>query len=76
MMYQFIKYLEKFFNDDKGSPSMMRALSFIIVIAPLVYMFSACRISATEAGLIVSLVTIGTGGKAAQKYIEKLKGDK
>lgn len=76
MMYQFIKYIEKFFQDDKGSPSMMRALSLIIVIAPLVYMFTVCKMSPTEAGLIISLVTIGTGGKAAQKYIEKLKNDK
>ena len=73
-MIEFIKghisYIKQFFEDSNGNPSMMRKMSFVIVVSTLVYMFTIKEMTMVHVGLITSLITLGLGGKLMQKKVE------
>ena len=58
-----------FFKDDKGSFSMTRLCTFILVVGGLVF---AYIYPDYETGYL-GLITLGLGGKVGQKYLEKQK---
>lgn len=65
------------FNDNKGKKSMMRKLTYLIVITTLVwgsteiiYTFFDPTFEIHQT-FIVTILLIGLTGKVSQKYIEK-----
>ena len=70
-LIKMIDYLKGIFADAKQTPSLMRWLSFLIVLTALIYPFTVSDLSPTHAALITSMLTIGVGGKAVQKHLER-----
>ena len=76
--------LQKYFNEKDYKHSLMRLLSFSIIVAAIILSFSLLALNyvnkCIEPKLIdlnVWMYIIGTGGKATQKIIEtKFKGFK
>jgi len=62
-----LKTLSIFFMDDKGALSMMRLLSFILVVGGLTFAYVHPD---HETGYI-AVITLGLGGKVGQKFFEK-----
>ena len=60
------KYILDLFVDDKGNMSMMRLLSFLLVISGIIIGFTF-----TDYTLALGFITLGLGGKATQKHLEK-----
>jgi len=66
-----MKRFSIFFMDDKGAYSMMRLLSFLLVVSGIVFAFVHPDY---ETGYI-SIITLGLSGKVGQKFLEKTKDE-
>ena len=55
--------MKTFFHDSEGNPSMMRLLSFILVISGIV-----CALVTKSIPLSSMLIGFGVGGKVVQKF--------
>jgi len=60
------KYILDFFTDSKGSMSMMRLCTFLLVTSGIVIAFTF-----RDYTLSLGLITLGLGGKATQKHLEE-----
>ena len=65
------KYILDFFTDDKGSMSMMRLTTFILVLGGTIFAFVYPEYEMGYLGII----TLGLGGKVGQKYLENERED-
>lgn len=73
IMKQLLEYLKQIYSDASGQASLMRYLSSAIVISALIYPYTVNNLTVVDAGLITSMLTIGLGGKAVQKHLERRK---
>ena len=64
-----LRALSIFFMDSKGSLSMMRLCTFILVVGGLTFAY----IHPDHEMGYISIITLGLGGKATQKHLENLK---
>jgi len=65
------KIILQFFQDDKGSLSMTRLVTFILCVGGLVF---AYIFPDYETGYL-GIITLALGGKIGQKQIEKIKNE-
>ena len=63
------KIILQFFQDDKGSYSMTRLISFFLCLGALIFAY----IYPDYEGGYLGIITLGLGGKIGQKQIEKIK---
>jgi len=76
-MKRFIDYIKQIYSDASGQASLMRYLSTAIVLGaiaiPFVVILKDQELTLVHAGLVGSMLTIGVGGKAVQKHLERRK---
>ena len=73
MNHKVIQYLKEIYKDANGQASLMRYLSTAIILSALIYPYTIEKMTLVEAGLVTSMITLGLGGKAVQKHLERKK---
>lgn len=73
MKSKVIQYLKEIYSDSSGQASLMRYLSTAIILSALIYPYTIEKMTLVDAGLVTSMITLGLGGKAVQKHLERKK---
>lgn len=66
-----IKYIRRFFEDNKHNPSMTRLMMFVVVVSACVYPFTITELTTFNVTLVLGMLTIAFGGKVVQKKLSE-----
>ena len=80
MLEPFYKYRREFFQDHKKLASMMRKMSYMVIVFVVVYPFALIlndtELTTFHVTLELGLATIAFGGKVVQKKLSEKDVDK